>query len=212
MTFLSSLTDAIISLTLIRTLSSQTACFLRFSGDCITVAYCLDQLHSLSELQSPCRGDLLGQRWGGPLQDEGHSGSHPHSLPGLYWTRSGTSPEWFPSGPGVVGSWGSHQVLLAHLVYDFPFCKILATTFWWLFPQSPRKLGLYSPPVIWEHLSLMPNYSWDVPHSFPYSKLPFFFCCELPFYGKVFWRLIIDCLFIVESNWWFTVLTLGNKE
>ena len=39
---------------------------------------------SLSELPSPCRGDLLGQSWGGPLQDEGHSGSHPHSFPGLY--------------------------------------------------------------------------------------------------------------------------------
>ena len=45
---------------------------------------CPDQLHSLFGLPSPCCGDLLGQRWGGPLQDEGHSGSHPHSFPGLY--------------------------------------------------------------------------------------------------------------------------------
>ena len=39
---------------------------------------------SLSELPSPCRGNLLGQRWEGRLQDEGHSGSHPHSFPSLY--------------------------------------------------------------------------------------------------------------------------------
>ena len=38
------------------------------------------------------------------------------------------SLEWFWSGPGVVGSWGSHQALLVHLVCKFPFCWILATT------------------------------------------------------------------------------------
>ena len=43
---------------------------------------CLDPVHSLSELPSPCHGDPLGQRWEGPVQDEGYSGSHPHSFPG----------------------------------------------------------------------------------------------------------------------------------
>ena len=45
---------------------------------------------SLSELLSPCHGLPLGQsfvsydRGGGPLQDEDHYGSRPHSFPGLY--------------------------------------------------------------------------------------------------------------------------------
>ena len=41
-------------------------------------------LCTLSGFPSPCRDDLPDQRWGGPLQDEDHSGSHPHSFPGLY--------------------------------------------------------------------------------------------------------------------------------
>ena len=36
---------------------------------------------------------------------------------------------------------------------------------------------------------------------FSLFKAASFLCCELPFYGKVFWRLIIDWIFIVESNW-----------
>ena len=44
-------------------------------------------------------GTLLGQSFvssdhgRGPLQDEDHSGSHPHSFPGLYLLRSGRVPE-----------------------------------------------------------------------------------------------------------------------
>ena len=47
-----------------------------------------------------CRGQLLGQSFvssgsaRGLLQDEDHSGSHPHSFPGLCHMRCGTSPEW----------------------------------------------------------------------------------------------------------------------
>ena len=57
-----------------------------------------------------CRGHLLGQnfvssdRERGPLQDEDHSGSRPHSFPGLYLMRSGRAPEWFRSSPVVAGS------------------------------------------------------------------------------------------------------------
>ena len=46
--------------------------------------HCRAPVYTLSELPSPCRGNPLGQRLGGPLQDEGYSGSHPHSFPGLY--------------------------------------------------------------------------------------------------------------------------------
>ena len=55
-------------------------------------------------LRAPCRGNLLGQsfvssdRGRGPLQDEDHSGSHPHSFPGLYLMRSGRAPESFRRG------------------------------------------------------------------------------------------------------------------
>ena len=57
-----------------------------------------------------CRGHLLGQSFEspdhgrGPLQDENHSGSRPHSLPGLYLMHSGRAPEWFRSGHVVAGS------------------------------------------------------------------------------------------------------------
>ena len=56
------------------------------------------------------RGHLLGQifvspdRGGGPLQDDDHSRSRPHSFPGLDLMRSGWAPEWFRSGPVVAGS------------------------------------------------------------------------------------------------------------
>ena len=57
-----------------------------------------------------CHGRLLGQSfvWSGCgrglLEDEDHSGSRPHSFPGLYSMRSGRAPEWFRSGPVVAGS------------------------------------------------------------------------------------------------------------
>ena len=57
-----------------------------------------------------CRGHILGQNFvssdcgRGPLQDEDHSGSRPHSFPGLYLMRSGRAPEWFRSDPVVAGS------------------------------------------------------------------------------------------------------------
>ena len=38
------------------------------------------------------------------LQDEDHSGSRPHSFPGLRHMRSGTSPERFQSGPELAAS------------------------------------------------------------------------------------------------------------
>ena len=61
------------------------------------------------ELSFVCRGGLLGQNFASsgcvrsPLQDEDHPGSRPHSLPGLYQIRSGTS-ERFRSGPGSADS------------------------------------------------------------------------------------------------------------
>ena len=64
----------------------------------------------VADLDSACHGHLPGQNFvssgygRGLLQDEDHSGSRPHSFPGLYSMRSGTSPEWFRTGPGVVGS------------------------------------------------------------------------------------------------------------
>ena len=57
-----------------------------------------------------CRGLLLGQsfastdRGRGPLQDEDHSGSRPHSFPAYYVVRSGRATEWCRSGPVVAGS------------------------------------------------------------------------------------------------------------
>ena len=71
-----------------------------------------------------CRGHLLGHSFvssecgRGPLQDEDHSGSRPHSFPGLYLMRCGRAPEWFRSGPGVAGSWESRRDVL---VCGFPF-------------------------------------------------------------------------------------------
>ena len=62
------------------------------------------------ELLSPCRGLILGQSFPSSgcgrclLQDEDHSGSPGHSFSGLYWMRSGTSPERFRSGFEVAGS------------------------------------------------------------------------------------------------------------
>ena len=56
------------------------------------------------------RAFLLGQsfvssdRGKGPPQDEDHSGSRPHSFPGLYLMRSGRAPEWFRSILVVPGS------------------------------------------------------------------------------------------------------------
>ena len=41
----------------------------------------------------------------------------------------------------------------------------------------------------------------DVPHSFPYSKLPVFFCCELPFYGKAFSTIINWLSFYCKIKW-----------
>ena len=57
-----------------------------------------------------CRGPLLGQsfvssgRGRGPLQVEDHSGSRPHSFPGLFLMRSRRAPEWFRSILVVAGS------------------------------------------------------------------------------------------------------------
>ena len=51
------------------------------------------------ELLSPCHSHFLSQSFvspgsaGDPLQDEGHSGSHPHLIPDLRYMCSGTSPE-----------------------------------------------------------------------------------------------------------------------
>ena len=67
------------------------------------------ELPSVSDIHER-RGHLLGQSFalsgcgGGPLQDEDHSGSRPHSFPGLNSMRSGSAPEWFRSGPVVASS------------------------------------------------------------------------------------------------------------
>ena len=60
-----------------------------FSKNRSTAFFCL-QLFLWNLKLRECSGRLLGQSfvssgcWRGPLQDEGHSGSHPHSFPGLY--------------------------------------------------------------------------------------------------------------------------------
>ena len=59
---------------------------------------------------SICQGDIFGQNFPSSgcrrrlLQDDDHSGSRPHSFPGLYKMRSGTSPEWFWICPELAGS------------------------------------------------------------------------------------------------------------
>ena len=47
----------------------------------------------------------------------------------------------------------------------------------------------------------MQKHSWDVPHSFPYSKLPVFFCCGLPFYGKAFSTINNWLSFYCKIKW-----------
>ena len=93
---------------------------------------------------------------------------------------SGVVPEW----PWSSGFMRKSSSLASAPGIRFSVLLKSCDNFLWLFPQFPRKLELYSPPVIWEHLSLAPNYSWGVPHSFPYSKLLIFSCCELPFGEK----------------------------
>ena len=72
--------------------------------------FCFESQRSYLTHVVYCRGHLLGQsfessdRGRGPLQDEDHSGSRPHSFPGLYLMRSGRDPEWFWSGPVVADS------------------------------------------------------------------------------------------------------------
>ena len=39
-----------------------------------------------------------------PVQDEDHSGSPPHSFPGLFYVNSGMFPERFRSSPELAGS------------------------------------------------------------------------------------------------------------
>ena len=62
----------------------------------------------LDKYESCCRGPLLGQSFDlsgcgrGPLQDEDHSESRPHSFPGLYSMGSERPPEWLRSGSGVA--------------------------------------------------------------------------------------------------------------
>ena len=51
-----------------------------------------------------CQGFVPSDRGRDLLQDEDHSGSRPHSFPGLYLMRSGWAPEWFRSHLVVVGS------------------------------------------------------------------------------------------------------------
>ena len=112
-----------------------------------------------------CHGLLLGQSFAlsgcgrGPLQDEDHSWSRPHSFPDLYSMRSGRAPEWFRSGPVVAGSLGNRRDVLMRLVCGFPFYWTLLTTFLWPFPQFPQKLELCSLPAIWEHSSFVPSCS-----------------------------------------------------
>ena len=116
-------------------------------------------------LLSPCPGDLLGQRFASsgygrcPLQYENHSGSRPHSFPGLNSMRSGTFPKRFRRGPELAGSWESRQHVLMRLVCGFLFCWTLVTTFLWPFPQFPQKLELCSLPAIWEHFHFVPSCS-----------------------------------------------------
>ena len=112
-----------------------------------------------------CHGRLLGQSFAlsgcgrNPLQDEDHSGSCPHSLPGLYSMRSGRPPEGLQSSPAVAGSRESRRDVLRRLVCGFPFYWTPLTTFLWPFPQIPQRLQLCSLPAIWEHSSFVPSCS-----------------------------------------------------
>ena len=73
-----------------------------------------------------CHGRLLGQSFAlsgcgrGPLQDEDHSESRPHSFPGLYSMGSERPPEWLRSGPAAAGSREKRRDVLRRLVCNFP--------------------------------------------------------------------------------------------
>ena len=51
-----------------------------------------------------CQSFVPSDRGRDLLQDEDHSGSRPHSFPGLYLMRPKWAPEWFRSHLVVVGS------------------------------------------------------------------------------------------------------------
>ena len=54
------------------------------------------------------------------LHDEDHSGSRPHSLPGLSQVGSGISPERIRSGFILAGSEETHKVGIEHLKSGSP--------------------------------------------------------------------------------------------
>ena len=95
----------------------------------------------------------------GPLQDEDHSGSRPHSFPGLFSMGSERPPERPRSGPAVTGSRENRRDVLGRLVCGFPFYWTPLTTFLWPVPQFPQKLELFSLPAISEHSSFVPSCS-----------------------------------------------------
>ena len=86
------------------------------------------------ELLSQCGGHLLGQSFASSgcgrsqHQDEDHSGSRPHSFPGLCQMRSETYPEHFRNSPEVAGSGGSRQDVITPLICRFVSHWTLETT------------------------------------------------------------------------------------
>ena len=122
---------------------------------------CPDHMQSLSELPSPPRPEVRrpAQGWGSLWESSSFA---PWFILNTFRDVSGVVPEW----PWSSGFMRKSSSLANAPSIRFSVLQILATTFWWLFPQFPRKLELYSPPVIWEHLSFVPIYPWDVPHSF----------------------------------------------
>ena len=88
--------------------------------------------YQLQTSRCNCHGNLQGQSFVSSgfgrrlLQDEDHSESLPHSFPGLYHMRSGSSPEQFQSGPELAGSLQSRRYGIARPKCGFRFTKLLS--------------------------------------------------------------------------------------
>ena len=116
------------------------------------------------------------------LQDDDHSGSRPHSFPGLLHMHSGKSRERIPSDPEIVGSEETRQSRIRRLKCGFPSYWTPWTVLLLLHLRFSRRLEWYNPLVIWEHLCPLPGCCWDVSHDSPCWWLLFFaYSSELPF-------------------------------
>ena len=73
---------------------------------CQNISHSLLEFNQKNYCHSPflCQCFVPSDRERDLLQDEDHSGSRPHSFPGLYLMRSGWTPEWLRSHLVIVGS------------------------------------------------------------------------------------------------------------